>query len=65
MKEKKYPKLIAAMAVKGDTQWTLCDLLGVTRTTIYTRLIGKTEWTIGEIEKLCERYNKDYYELFK
>lgn len=65
MKKILYPELLGEMAKHGDTKGKLCEYLGVTRTTLYTRFIGKTEWTISEIERICKRYNKDYYQLFK
>jgi len=60
-----YPGLVAEMARHGDTQKTISKLLGLTISNISTRFTGKKEWTIGEIEKICEYYKKDYYELFK
>lgn len=65
MKEVKYPGLLAEMAKHGDKQKTLAKLLGISEPSIGRRLSGKKEWSIGEIEKICEHYDKDYYELFK
>lgn len=65
MKKLKYPELIAEMAKNGDTQKSLAKLLGITYSSVCRRLSGKSEWTIGDIEKICEYYNKNYYELFK
>ena len=64
-KEIKFPKLLAEMAKKGDTQETLAKLLKLTQPCISRRLKGETTWSIGDIETICEYYNKDYYELFK
>ena len=64
-KEIKFPELLAEMARRGETQETIAKLLGLTRATISRKLSGKIEWTIGEIEILCEYYGKDYYQLFK
>lgn len=65
MKKILYPGLVAEMAKHGDTQKTLGKLIGVNDTNLGRRLNGKTEWSISEIEKICEYYQKDYYELFK
>lgn len=65
MKKILYPGLLGEMAKHGDTQKSLAELLGTHKNTICLKLSGKREWTIGEIEKICEHYDKDYYELFK
>lgn len=65
MKILKYPELVGEMAKHGDTQKTLAKLLDITYSSVSRRLSGRTEWSISEIEKLCEYYGKDYYELFK
>lgn len=65
MKKIKYPELAAEMARRGETQKTVADLLGIAHSSLSRRLSGKIEWSIGQIETLCEHYGKDYYELFK
>lgn len=65
MKELKYPELRGEMAKHGDTQRTLAKLLGITYASVCRRLAGKTEWSISEIEKICNHYDKDFKELFK
>ena len=60
-----FPELAAQMARKGETQDDLARLIGVDRTNISRRLTGQTEWTIGEVEILCNHYNMDFWELFK
>ena len=65
MKKIIYPGLVGEMAKKGDTQEVLAKLLGLPRESISRRLSGKIEWSISEIDKICEHYGKDYYELFK
>ena len=65
MKKILYPGLLAEMARHGDTQKSLAKILGITYASVCRRITGKKEWTIGEIEKICEHYDKDYYELFK
>ena len=65
MKKIKYPELTGEMAKNGDTQKDIAKLLGITYASISRRLSGETEWSIGEIEKICDHYNKNYDELFK
>ena len=65
MKKVIYPGLVAEMAKRGETQEVLSKLLGLRRETISRKFSGKFEWTISEIDKICEYYQKDYYELFK
>ena len=61
----KYPKLRAEMAKQGMSQKALAQLLEVSQPTISRKMLGKCDWTIGEIETICNIFNKDYYELFK
>lgn len=65
MKKVLYPELAAEMAKHGDTLKSIGKLLGITYASVSRRLAGKNDWTISDIDKLCEYYNKDYYELFK
>lgn len=61
----KYIELFIQMKKNGDTQKSMAKELGISQQAISRKLSGKNEWTISEIEKLCEYYNKNYYELFK
>ena len=61
----KFPKLLAEMAKRGDTQETLAKLLELTQPCISRRLTGETSWSMEDIEKICEHYKKDYKKLFK
>lgn len=61
----KYPGLVGEMAKRGETKEMLANFLGIRRETIGKKMSGKAEWTIGEIDKICEHYGKDYYQLFK
>ena len=61
----KYPNIIMEMARNGDTFDKLAIILEITKQTVLKKMYGKNEWTIGEIETLCDYYHKDYYELFK
>lgn len=65
MKKIQFPELVGEMARRGDTQKTLGKLLGLTNSAISKRLSGKTEWTISEVDTICDYYKKNYYELFK
>ena len=63
--EVKYPGLVSEMAKRGDTLKNLAELLNVSEASISRRLAGKIDWSIGEIEDICNHYQKDYYQLFK
>ena len=65
MNKKLYPGLRAEMARNGDTQEKLGKEIGLSKVAVNLKLKGKNQWTIGEIEKICEYYKKDYYTLFK
>ena len=60
----KYSKLVCEMESSKTTQKHLGEILGITDVSVRFKLSGKQEWTIGEIETLCEYFKKDYYELF-
>lgn len=65
MKKLLYAELVGEMAKHGETQKTVAKFLELTPQSIGKKLAGKNDWTISEIEKLCEHYDKNYYELFK
>ncbi len=65
MKKILFPGLLGEMAKNGETQETLAKLLDISIQSICRRFTGKSEWSISEIDKICEHYNKNYYELFK
>lgn len=64
-KDCKYPKLVKEMSDKGENQTILSKQLGLTQATISRKLSGKIDFTIEEVEKICEHFKKGYYELFK
>ena len=64
-RKSKYPNLTAEIVRHGDKYDDLSKLLGISNPTISKKMVGDHDWTMGEIEKLCDRYNKNYYELFK
>ena len=61
----KFPNLAAEMARNGETQKDLVELLKTNKSTISRKMSGKTQWTVTDVEIICEHYKKDYYELFK
>lgn len=63
-KEVKFPNLVAEMARRGETQKSLAKILNVSEPTMSLKLKGKSDWTFDEVEKLCEYFGKDYYQLF-
>ena len=65
MKKVLYPELTAEIAKRGDTLKSIGKLLDINYSSVSRKLAGQTCWTITEIDKLCEYFNKDYYELFK
>ena len=53
------------MKTRKETQSFIAEILGITRQNLKWKLDGRSEWTISDIEALCEHFNKDYYQLFK
>lgn len=64
MKEVLYGGLLGEMAKQGDTNKVLANLLDLSESSISRRFSGEVEWSIGEIELICNHYGKSYYELF-
>lgn len=65
VKESKYPKLVNVMRENKITYVKLANILGIQPYSVYRKVKGRTDWTISEVETLCELLNKNYYELFK
>ena len=65
MEKAKYPNIRKEMADRGETLKDLESILNLDKSNIGLRIRGKKEWTITEIEKLCNYFNKNYNELFK
>ena len=65
MKKIIYPELVGEIAKRGESNRSIAKLLGITDVSVGRKLSEKSEWTISEIEKLCDFFGKDYYELFK
>lgn len=64
-KEIKFPGLLAEMAKRGEKKSDIAVLLGIPKPSITKRFAGEIDWRIGEIETICNHYDKNYYELFK
>lgn len=60
-----YKKIVQEMKARKETQSRIAEILGMTRQNFKKKLDGRNDWKIGEIEILCEHFNKNYYELFK
>ncbi len=63
-KEVIYPNLVSEMAKKGITQAVMAKILGISRGAISRKLSGHNDWTITEVDTLCEYFEKNYYQLF-
>ncbi len=61
----KYPEIISELRKNAESQQHLADFLGINVLTLRKKMLCKTQWNIGEIDKICEHFGKDYYELFK
>ena len=61
---KYFPELRAAMARNGHSQENLATLLDMSTSQIARRLTGHTEWTISEVDKVCQLYQQPYEKLF-
>ena len=64
-KQYKYSYLLKVMKEKNEKKYDLLKLLNTSYFTLERKLDGISQWTIGDIETLCEHYNKNYYELFE
>ena len=49
--------LYDAMKAKGIPVGKMCELLNMSRSAFYRKTRGKTEFTLGEIQKICEVLN--------
>lgn len=59
-----YPNLVSEMARNGVTQTMIAKILGVSYPTVSRKLSGQNDWTIEEVDIICEYFSKDYYYLF-
>lgn len=65
MQKVKYKNIMLEMIKNDETKIEIAKILEITTQSLLSKLRGKTDWKIGEIEILCNHWNKDYYELFK
>ena len=63
-KKYKYFTLQTEMLKNRESQEDVGKLIGITANAVRNKLDGKNEWTINEIDILCNHYNMNYYELF-
>lgn len=59
-----FPNLRAEMARHGDRLKDLSEYLGISVPSLNRRLSNEIEWTKGEIDLICNRYNMPYEKLF-
>lgn len=65
MQKVKYKNIMLEMIKNDETKIEIAEILEITTQSLLSKLRGKTDWKIREIEILCNHWNKDYYELFK
>lgn len=58
-----YNKLRGLMREFGDTQETLAQVLLVSRVTVSNRMRGESDWQLGEMYALMDRYHVPYSKL--
>ena len=50
-------KLLATMALNGDSQTSLCKKIGLTTSTFNGRIHGSSDFKVNEIQKISRLYN--------
>lgn len=66
MKNTEFPEIVKQMKLRKEQLIDIVNLLGMKqKSQVSRRLSGEVEWTIGDIETLCDHYNMDFWELFK
>jgi transcriptional regulator with XRE-family HTH domain len=59
--------LKSKMALRGDTQTKLAEVLGITKSTLSLKLAGKRDFTQTEMNTIIERYRlgqRDAHRIF-
>lgn len=59
--------LKSKMALRGDTQTKLAEILGIDKTTLSLKLAGKRDFKQSEMTEIVERYRltqRDTYRIF-
>ena len=64
IRDYKYMHLYNVMRKHKESLSKVAKLLNITPQTISSKLVGASEWTISEIDFLCNHYGEDYYKLF-
>ena len=58
-----YSKLRGLMREYGDTQDDIARVLLVSRATVSNRMRGESDWNLGEMYALMDRYHVPYSKL--
>lgn len=64
MDKVKYQNIVAELARNGISKKQASEELGITRQSFRLKLVGSSEWTIGEIVILMKLLKKDFDYLF-
>lgn len=62
-----YQKLKASMIIHGDTQLSLGEKLGISKSSMSMRMTGKLQFSLEEAKKITAMYELDpvdAYEIF-
>lgn len=66
MKNTQFPEIVNQMTKHNQKLKDMVEILGFKeKSQVCRRLAGKIEWTIGEVETLCNYYNMDFEDLFR
>ena len=61
-----FPEIVNQMKLRGEKLLDMVKLLGYKeKSQVSRRLSGEIEWSLGDIEIICEHYDMDFYKLFK
>ncbi len=60
-----YQNLVEKMSEKGYTRVFIANYLEIGTNTLWYKMTGQTDFTISEINKLCELFNEPFEFLFK
>lgn len=64
MKDMKLRELMALRAKHGITQAEMANMLGISPSTYSTRELGKTPFTVPEVQKIIELFGAKFEDLF-
>ena len=57
IKQDLYPELCGKIREKFRTQGALAQAIGISPSTLSTKLAGKTQWSFLDVEKICNALN--------